>query len=246
MLINARFFPCFGVRTDVISLQPIPRCNPDWTLDPVDDLEGIKDDARLGADHLPVAGRLVLKSTRRRPPVSEQNNSAKERRFIAQRSVLHATSLTLSARLVYFELDDRAGYKGSCWPGQETIAAALGISVRAVRDGIDELIDRGFVRAARGVDPFPKGLSYFLGWFDRQNLPVKVDTQTGRICRSDRQNLPVNASASLYEPKKEPKKEQRCSVRCSLCGDSGVTGATSAELDYCACSEGSAARRRTA
>lgn len=131
---------------------------------------------------------------------------SQQQRFAGLRAVLHAVSLSLSARVVYFELDDRAGVGGHCWPRQHTISACTGISERAVRDAIAELAEGHFIETKRGQ----RGLEYFLCWKYRQILPVG----SGEICRSERQILPVRAPASLYEPTHEPKTHRTTVCHC--------------------------------
>lgn len=165
------------------------------------------------------------------------DDSWKQRRFIGLRTVLHAVSLSMSARLVYFELDDRSNYKGTCYPKQSTIAACIGISIRAVREGLSDLAMRRFIRVVRGK----RGAEYFLAWADRQNLPLRSAEFAGLSPRflneqHHEQQSEVRGSVRLKQHDNEP--------RCILCEDSGVIGSTGADLAFCGCTAGINAKER--
>lgn len=149
------------------------------------------------------------------------DNSGKERRFIAQRAVLRAVKLSVYARLVYFDLDDRTGYNQCCWPKQSTIATCLGFSLRMVNQGIGELVARGLIREERKS----KGVEYFLSWNDPMVRAERV-TPT--------RNTRITGVRSLYEPQKEQTTEKRCSI----CGGSGVADITGEGAIPCECPDG--------
>jgi DNA-binding transcriptional regulator YhcF (GntR family) len=64
---------------------------------------------------------------------------AQARRFLQREEVTFNKGLSTGARLIYIALDEYARDKGTCFPGQETLAERLGISLRTVRRKIAEL-----------------------------------------------------------------------------------------------------------
>ncbi|MFY0609956.1 MAG: helix-turn-helix domain-containing protein [Hyphomicrobiaceae bacterium] len=63
--------------------------------------------------------------------------------------ILKSTDLSVGAKLAYAMLLSYAWQKDSCFPGQETLAADMGVSKRSVITFIKELDRAGFVSVKR-------------------------------------------------------------------------------------------------
>lgn len=98
---------------------------------------------------------------------------------VIEKAVLHAFA-------VY------ADTKGVCWPSQETLAEAAGVSVRSIRNAISSLVRRGWVR----VTHTQTSNRYVL------TLPG------GSSCLSDGNVVPVQAAPHAYEHTNEEVKEK--------------------------------------
>lgn len=53
--------------------------------------------------------------------------------------------LPIGEKMVLLKLADRANDDGECWPGQEELARQCSMSVRAIRDNLTRLVNRGLV-----------------------------------------------------------------------------------------------------
>ena len=73
------------------------------------------------------------------------------------RSLLTASQLSMTARMVYAQLLDHRNRKtGQCNPKQDTLAAELGVSVDTVQRAISKLRAAGLIQTAKGR----RGCSY--------------------------------------------------------------------------------------
>lgn len=63
--------------------------------------------------------------------------------------ILEDTKLSIAARFTYITLLSFAWQQGSCFPGQTKLASKLGVTDRAVRKYLTELIEAGYLKVAR-------------------------------------------------------------------------------------------------
>ncbi len=129
--------------------------------------------------------------------------------------------LDTTAKFVLVVLADRADQDGSCYPGQETIARATGLSVRAVRSAIDRLIEAHVLtkEQRRRRDGYRGSDRYYLAVgadptepeSHRHDVPVTESTSpapddnlTGTSRQSHRHDVPVASREPSDEPSVEP------------------------------------------
>jgi hypothetical protein len=115
------------------------------------------------------------------------------RRFMRiPKDLLARRDLTTTAKLVYASLWDRAGDKNSCWPSQQTIADDVGISSRAVRIALAQLLEAGEIE-----------VDHFRGRPNRYRLdPGKMRRTTQAKCAAlPRQKIPRGAAKSAALPR---------------------------------------------
>jgi hypothetical protein len=153
----------------------------------------------------------------KRPLVVNSPNSPTDPALVHERCkarmrVVHNTTLSPGARLLYVELDDYAGMNAVAWPQQATLAERLGYSERLVRKCIHELEGAGHIQCQRRQ----RGVRYLLQWQIPTGTRVPVGIPTGTIVpvgnSSDRHassgptgtRVPVGSAVSLYEPGQEP------------------------------------------
>ena len=152
-----------------------------------------------------------------------------QRRCAARMAVVCDTALSPGARLLYVLLDDYAGMKAECWPGQGTLATQIGACSRQVKRWIAELATRGHLAPRRTLT----GNRYVLSW--GQGTPVSHPPEISTV-EVPTVGTPVSpAIEEVFEPEKEP------APSCPTCGDSGwcVPRQTT-----CSCEEGRAIRER--
>jgi len=61
-------------------------------------------------------------------------------------NVLRSPAISVSAKAVYCLLTTYADESGACWPSNETLAKALGVTDRTIRTLLSELIEKGVIR----------------------------------------------------------------------------------------------------
>ena len=60
--------------------------------------------------------------------------------------IKHDTNLTIAARYLYIILSSMAYEDGYCWPSNEYLAEAIGLSKRRVVELLAQLRDRGYIQ----------------------------------------------------------------------------------------------------
>lgn len=116
-------------------------------------------------------------------------------------AILFAADVAPTAKLAYAGLAFYARQAESCWPGQELVAGALGLSERGLRDAIRALEKAGLVRTQR------RGRGHTNLYFLRRatkpapiprpaNAAGHTDDGPAKSAALDRQNLPVEEEAT--------------------------------------------------
>lgn len=83
------------------------------------------------------------------PPVRWASSTLQVGFTIVPNCVLLNPSLSANATRLFSVLAHFAGKSANCWPGQERLAATLGVSERTIRDARKELEGEGLVRTQR-------------------------------------------------------------------------------------------------
>lgn len=79
-------------------------------------------------------------------------------------SILSESGLGTGPKLLYGQLRRRAGERGYCWPGHESLAKDLGVAVRTVGRWAAALLKAGFIRITRrGLN---RSNTYVFLWHD--------------------------------------------------------------------------------
>lgn len=112
-------------------------------------------------------------------------------------AILRRPDLSTGAKLTYMVLMSFAWQADQCFPGQEALAEAMGVTDRSVRTYVDQLVESGLVR----IEKRGQGHTnvYHLRRYDAQGRPLpdarpeKISGQERKLASGpDRKNLPGN------------------------------------------------------
>lgn len=136
----------------------------------------------------------------RRQQKSFAEHDAQKDRFAFLGRVMCDVAIGDAARVLYWHIDSHARVDAMCWPKQNRLAAMMGCDVRHLRRLLDKLRDRGYLRTERR----PRGLVFFLGWYEIDRTPVSDHGESDRtFSAGDRTPVSHHFPLSLYETSQE-------------------------------------------
>ena len=133
--------------------------------------------------------------------------------------LLRDTSLSRDARLTWIALKSHAWQDPECWPGQETLARELGVSVRQVRRYLTELEEAGLVETVQQGRGRP----------NRYRVPDYPVAPTDRTPMSVLDRTPMSGP---IEKKTQVKKTQRTAPQGRAAHDHASTPAKKLVTDF--------------
>lgn len=114
--------------------------------------------------------------------------------------------LPIGEKMLLLKLADRANDDGECWPGQEELARQCSMSVRAIRDNLNRLVERGLIEIKyrnfgmrRGSNVYCMNLSETVksrpatAAARGDSRPADCDKPTGNGCRSYKEEPSLNS-----------------------------------------------------
>lgn len=144
--------------------------------------------------------------------MNRAEHEAISQRLTARTKILHDVRLSFGARVLYFEIDDRAATGGVAWAKQHKLAMVLGIEPRMLQRYQRELQDLAHVRVER--DRYFN--RFFPAWSDTTQVS-DLEIQIRQNQHSDTTRVSQLASVSLYEPVLD-------NLECLSCQDTFWTG----------------------
>lgn len=123
--------------------------------------------------------------------------TAPKKRCDYRREVIRDKRLSPWARLLYVELDDRAGMKAEAWPRQQILADVFSVHRQRINEWVQELVAAGYVKTVRTG----RSSHYFPGWCD------VLDSGHQMSAIPD-----IGWHVSINEPEKQPEQQQQAVV----------------------------------